>query len=158
MKRSVINRRGASLAAALILFMICTFVSLTVITAALGNSRRNAEINRIELDYKSASSAAELICDSVTSHEDFNIIAATIMQFANGTGDSTLIIKISADDLPDAVCTVDFDEEFNLEATVETKSFTIHMTMLAEVPGKAGWKRENMLITREERRNVQVTP
>ena len=148
--KKLFNRRGASLASALILFMICVAASLIMITNAVMSTSLEASVREVELQYASASSAARIIRDSMTDLTNVNVLTMSCLQSA-GSAEDDLTIIIEADGMPPAVCIVAFDDDLNLTATAEARSFLLRLTIPADVPGVLGWSKENALIERIER-------
>lgn len=142
-------RRGAALSLSLILLLFCIIASFAAISQRNAVTRIFEANDKYEKKYYAASSAARLIKDSMNL-SNMNVLTLVCLQYANGSGD-VLTVIVKAPGLPDAVCTVIFDEMLNLEARVEVAPIVIRLTMPASVPGVIGWDEKDALTELVER-------
>lgn len=140
-------RKGATLAAALLLMLLCATVSLILCLIAHTAAGTRAKIERAERESCAAASAARMIRDSMLelNLHGPNVITLICLQAADNPG-SVLTLTLAADGYPPAVCKVCFDSDLNLDATVSAGSVNLRLTLPADTPGLIGWSLKNALI------------
>ena len=148
-------KRGASLPMALLLFLFCTLAAWAALAASNLSASRAARLRELEKQYASAASAARLVRDSLTDR--LNVLTVVCLQTANGE-DGVLTVRVECDSLPPAECKIRFDSLLNLDATVQTGSLTLRLTLPATEPGVPGWSRENAFIERIEGGTAENVP
>lgn len=150
-------RRGAALAMALMLFLLCALASWGMAVGARVSSKIYADAREFDRQYIAASSAAWLILDSMSDLNNVNMLTMVILQYANGTGEG-LTVTLKGEGLPQAVCHISFDSDLNLNAEIETEAIQLRLTMPAAQPGKIGWAREDANIERIPEKETENVP
>ena len=148
-------RRGAALAMALMLFLLCALASWSMAVGARVSSKIYADAREFDRQYIAVSSAAWLIVDSMS--DNVNMLTMVILQYANGTGEG-LTVTLKGEGLPQAVCHISFDSDLNLHAEIETEAIQLRLTMPAAQSGKIGWAREDATIERIPEKETEHVP
>lgn len=149
--------RGAALAMALMLFLLCALASWSMAVGARVSSKIYTDAREFDRQYIAASSAAWLIVDSMSDLGNVNVLTMVILQYANGTGEK-LNVTMKADGLPQAVCHISFNSDLDLHAEIETEAIQLRLTMPAAQPGKIGWAREDAAIERIPEKETEHVP
>ena len=68
-KETLRSRRGASITMALLLFLVCTVVGATVLTAGTASAGRVSDLARMDRRYYAVASAAELLAHELNGQE-----------------------------------------------------------------------------------------
>ena len=89
-KKKLKSDRGASLVAALLLFLLCAVIGAVIMTAASANLDRTFLRQEEQRDYLSVRSAAWLIRDKA-ENSNFNIITETVVTYEDGARAGTSV-------------------------------------------------------------------
>lgn len=143
----IAGRRGATLAAALLLMLFCAMTSLILWLTARTSALQSAAIERAERESCAAASAARLIRDSMLDMNLYgpNVVTLVCLQAADNPGE-VLTLTLEADGYPPAVCKICFDSDLTLTADITSGSVCLCLTLPADEPGIIGWSLRNALI------------
>ncbi|SDB15013.1 hypothetical protein [Butyrivibrio sp. INlla16] len=98
------NDRGASIVVALVVFIICSFISLAIVNSAFLNARRTVEEKKEEIAYAATTKAMDLIRECIESDATYRYEEGVSASLTPATGEP--IIKGFKDELGETVKTM----------------------------------------------------
>ena len=149
MKKTVVEKlkseSGASLALALLFFLICAVIGSVVLSAATASSGRLSNIADNDQRYYSVTSAAVLVKDLIEDNE-FSVLddysEAVLNDESAGSTPQTYVLEVSGEDLPDdlqvavTITPYAFDpKKLTVSCTNNSAGdkYTLYMTCMANI-------------------------
>lgn len=105
MKKAIFQKiksdRGASIAVALILFLVCAAVGAVILTAATASAGRFSKLSEMDQRYYRVSSASELLANQLCGREVTIVRVKTVTTVTTLSFDGTTVTPVKVETTPD---------------------------------------------------------